>query len=71
MGNLFVGIGFQQYKHFTSKFQMTYTICRNDILVTNGLCFHISCFIRIFLTTPFFELVKTVDCMLYIVQKAM
>ena len=61
--------GFIREKYHMGEFQMPYTVWRNDIFITGYLCFHITCFIRIFLTTPMFELVETVACMLYVVQE--
>ncbi len=69
--NLLGTVSFQQQKHLAGELQMSHSVCRNDFLIIDGLCFHITCFICIFFTTPMFELVKTVTRMLYIVQKAM
>ena len=48
---------------------MSYTICRNDILITYSLCFHIVFCVSVACTTPVLELVETVACMFYVVQK--
>ena len=50
---------------------MSYTVCCNDVLITDGLRFHIVFCVSITGTAPFFKLVKTVACVFYVVQKTM